>query len=262
MEGISFVDTHSHLSMLTHDSIENILSRASEAHLEKLITVSTEESNWSANQELAEKYDSIYYTLGMHPHETSRFVQCASELLSLFPDQKAPSKCVAIGEIGLDFYYSHAPKDLQISAFEMQLELAKKVQLPVVIHCREAFADLFPVLERVNSPYAGVMHCFTGTTEEAQKSLDLGFYISFSGIVTFKNAEPLRETAKTIPLNRLLIETDCPFLAPLPHRGKPNEPSYLPLTASCLATVRGSSLEEIARSTFQNAVELFQLQTE
>jgi TatD DNase family protein len=258
---ISFVDTHSHLALLEHTSPEQALTRARLAGVTKLLTVSTEESNWEPNRRLAESHEGVYYTLGLHPHDAHTWTECGGKLFERFsPFPKVPEKCVAIGEMGLDFYYDFCPKDVQIHAFESQLAFAGQVDLPVVIHCRDAFDILFDSIKKIGlGRRSGVLHCFTGTSQEARTALDMGLKISFSGIVTFKNSASLREAAKTIPLTEMLIETDCPYLAPMPHRGKPNEPSFLPDTAKSLAATLGCSVEEIAEQTSLNAIEFFQL---
>jgi TatD DNase family protein len=169
---------------------------------------------------------------------------------------------VGIGETGLDFHYDFSERSSQIHAFEEQLQFAKQYDLPVVIHCREAFADLFASIKKIGlSSRGSVMHCFTGTAPDAKAALDLGLKISFSGILTFKNADALRDAAKSIPLSEVVLETDCPYLAPLPHRGKPNEPSYLPHTALFLANTLGVPLDRVAEETTRNARSLFNLPT-
>lgn len=257
---VQLFDSHAHLSMLEHASEAEILERARMENIFKMVTVSTEEDNWDLNRKLAEKYEHIYYSLGLHPHETVRWKSVKEQFLNLFPEGAAPKKCVAIGEIGLDYYYKHSDRATQIEAFEEQLQIAKDKKLPIIIHCREAFDDLFNSLEKIGLPEKrGVMHCFTGTYEEAKRSVELGFYVSFSGIITFKNADSLRDTATKLPIEKILIETDCPFLAPIPNRGKPNEPAFLMHTAVLLARLRGSALEDVATHTTNNALRLFQI---
>lgn len=257
---VTFIDTHAHLGMLEHAPTEEILARAKDQGISKMITVSTHEESWAINEKFAANSSDIYFTIGLHPHDAEKVPNCETKLRAFYQASKNRSKCVAIGETGLDFYYNFAGKEAQIDQFETQVKLAEEWNLPLVIHCREAFPDLFNSLRKVGVPKrAGVMHCFTGTTEEALESIKMGFSISFSGIVTFKNAEALRATVKEIPEDRLLIETDCPFLAPVPHRGKKNEPSFLPHTAAVLATARGVSLETIAQITSANAQRLFQI---
>lgn len=252
-------DSHAHLSMLDHASEAQILERAQTENISRMVTVSTEEDNWELNRALAEKYPHIFYSLGLHPHETVRWDSVKDQMKKYF-EKGVPSKCVAVGEIGLDYFYEHSDRPTQIKAFEEQLQIAKDAGLPIIIHCREAFEDLFTSLSKVGLPEkGGVMHCFTGTYEEAKKSVEMGFYVSFSGIITFKNAQSLRDTATKLPMDKILIETDCPFLAPVPNRGKPNEPSFLTHTALLIAQLRGSTLDEIAEHTTANANRLFQI---
>jgi len=255
-----YFDTHAHLSMLEQSPTEEILKRARANGVNQIVTVSTDPPNWHSNKELASENQGVFYSLGLHPHEASQWTKCAQELHDYFPDSTPPERCVAIGEMGLDYHYEHSPRELQIDAFDNQLMLAKKVGLPVIIHCRDAFEDLYKSIKKVGlGDKGGILHCFTGTTEEAKIGLDFGLKVSFSGILTFKKAEDLRETAKTIPLTELLIETDCPYLAPEPFRGKPNEPSFLPLTGRQLGLILGKTENEIAGLTMENALATFQL---
>lgn len=255
-----FIDTHAHLGMLEHSPIEDILKRATEQKVSKIITVSTHEESWTVNERFAAQSPDIYFTIGLHPHDAEKVPNCEKALRGFYEASSHKNKCVAIGETGLDFYYNFAGKEAQVAQFETQVRLAQEWDLPLVIHCREAFQDLFKSLKRVGIPKrAGVMHCFTGTTDEALQSIDLGFNISFSGIITFKNAEGLRETVKCVPEDKLLIETDCPFLAPVPNRGKKNEPSFLPHTAQVIADVRGVTRAHIADITTRNAINFFKL---
>ncbi len=260
LNSYSFIDTHAHLAMLDHAPLEDILARARAQGISKMITVSTHEESWAANEKISAASADIYFTLGLHPHDSEKVPNCEKALRSFYAASSLKKKCVAVGETGLDFFYNFAGKEAQISQFETQIKLASDWNMPLVIHCREAFHMLFESLKKIGVPKkAGVMHCFTGTTEEALESVKLGFSISFSGILTFKNGDSLRATAKEIPEDRLLIETDCPFLAPVPNRGKKNEPSFLPSTAAVLAAVRGASIEHIAKITSENAIKLFNL---
>lgn len=246
--------------MLEHSPLEEIMVRAHVAEVTRMVTVSTEEANWEINQKLASAYEGIYFSLGVHPHEASHWNQCREKLKTLLAQRKTLKKCVAIGEIGLDFYYHHSPKTVQIDAFEAQLQLAHELDLPVIIHCRDAFRFLFESIKKIGlPPGGGVMHCFTGKVAEAKRSLDLGLKISFSGMLTFKKAQQLRDIAKLIPRSEIFVETDCPFLAPMPHRGKPNEPSFLPFTAETLAVVLNLEVDVVCEFTTQNAVNFFQI---
>jgi len=254
---VRFIDTHAHLPMLKHSPSIEILERARAAGVTPLITVATELSNWQPSREFAENNPDVFYTLGLHPHQATQWEECKKELSVLFA-KGVPAKCVGIGETGLDFHYNFADRQSQITSLEEQLTFAKKHGLPVVLHCREAFADLFASIGKTGLAEAGgVMHCFTGTAPDAKAAIDLGLKISFSGILTFKNADGLRDAARKVPLDSIVLETDCPFLAPLPHRGKPNEPSYLPHTAAVLADTLGISIEKIAQATTANAKSLF-----
>jgi TatD DNase family protein len=250
------IDTHSHLALLKHSPLSEILDRAKTEGVVKMISVATEENDWESNRAVALAHPNVYYSLGLHPHEASHWEKCEKNLMNYFD----ATKCVALGEMGLDFFYNHSPKEIQIVAFEAQLLLSQQMNLPVIIHCRDAFEELFASIKKVGlSSRGGVMHCFTGNADQAKRSVELGLMISFSGILTFKNAEPIREAAKVVPRSRLLVETDCPFLAPIPNRGKPNEPSFLPYTAKALAATLGETPEEIFRTTTENAVHFFKL---
>jgi len=246
--------------MLTHDSLSEILERAAKANIVKMVTVSTEESNWKPCSEIAAVHPHVYFALGVHPHEAHRWVEWKTLLAAWFPANKPPAKCVAIGETGLDFHYSLSPKEAQIQAFEDQVRLAKLTNLPLIIHSRNAFPELYASLKSVGLGRRGaVLHCFTGTYEEAKQGLELGLKISFSGILSFKNATELRQTAARLPVSELLIETDCPYLAPNPFRGKPNEPSFLPETAKVLAEQLRIPLALLSEKLFEQSVRFFEL---
>lgn len=255
---MKFIDTHAHLAMLEHSPLEEVLQRAKETGIETLVSVSVDEKSWESNQSLALRFPHIYFTLGLHPHEAKHWSDIGHKIEKRYLALTDKKKCVAIGEIGLDYYYNHSDKDAQLKAFEEQLILAKKINLPIVIHCRDAFSETYSLIKKIGITKGGVMHCFTGNKTQAFEAIDLGLKISFSGILTFKNAIPIQEAAKAIPLKEIVIETDCPFLAPIPMRGKPNEPSYLSHTAASLAHLRSISIEEIAKATTQNAKDLFQ----
>ncbi len=259
---VSYFDTHAHLTLLTHTQGEDAWERAKAANIRELVTVSTEESNWVKNREFAKRYEGIYYSVGVHPHETDDWKSVRPRMESFLSVKENREKCVAIGEMGLDFHFNHAARENQIESFEEQLDLAVQWKLPLIIHCRDAFTDIFEILVRKGIPEKGaVFHCFTGGVVEAKQAADLGIYLSLSGILTFKTAQTIREAARNAPRELLLIETDCPYLAPIPHRGKPNEPLFLPETARCLATVCGMSLEETARLTTANARRFFSILT-
>lgn len=255
---IELVDSHAHLAMLKGEPAEAFLERAEQAGVKRLVSVSTEPGDWDLNRDAARR-PNVWYTLGLHPHEAARWPSCRAEIERRFANG-VPDRCVAIGEMGLDFYYDNAPRDAQIAALEDQLRLASRVGLPVSLHCREAFDALYDSIKKVGLGSAGgVLHCFTGSESEAKRGIDLGLKVSFSGILTFKTAESLRKTAAVLPRDSVLVETDCPFLAPIPMRGKPNEPAFLPFTVHTLALTWSERIESVAEQTTRNAVELFKL---
>lgn len=260
VDPLPLIDSHCHLSAKENlNEIQDILARAEAVGVRKFVNICTDLSEMPALLETSNMFRNVYCTVGTHPHEASK------ELLRY--DQKFLAETVAsycanpvvigIGEIGLDYYYNHSPHTDQQSCFEHYLEIAAKLQMPVSIHTREAEEDTVKILTKYAPHLTGVIHCFTGSAWLAQEVIKLGFYISISGVITFKKSLELREIVRTIPLERLLIETDAPFLAPLPHRGKRNEPSYIIETSRTLAEVKGVSDEEIALETTQNFFRLF-----
>lgn len=252
-------DTHCHLvSDKLSPHAADLIERAQLAGVDRIINIAYDAQTTAAGLDLSSRFDSLWTTCGIQPHDASTYSRELAEAMV----QKASSfaRCVAIGEIGLDAYYTQSPMEQQKACFEHFLDLACSLSLPVVVHVRETHKDVKErIAARARQNVKGVIHCFTGTTEEAREFLDLGFYISFSGIVTFKNAAALAETAKFIPADRLLIETDSPYLAPVPHRGRVNEPAYLRATAEFIATLRQSSFEDLAALTSTNATKLFRL---
>lgn len=262
-----WMDSHCHLHYESDlerptQSAELLLIEARASGVCGFVTVGVERSTFPLLQSYSEKFSDVVFTVGFHPHEANQMQSSDFDLLRTF--SKHP-RCRAIGEIGLDYYYEHSPREVQITRLEEQLELAKEVKLPVVIHSRDAEEDLLPALERyakstsANTP--GVIHCFTGTKAFGKACIDLGFYISFSGILTFKNAEDLRECATYFPLERLMVETDSPYLAPIPFRGRPCEPKMVVHTGTKLAELRGLSIEMVANQTTQNTKTVFQLES-
>lgn len=258
----SLVDSHCHLDFdYSPKSDQDLVREAEKNKVTTLITIGTEVKKIHQIASISEKYPNVFHTVGVHPHDTKDMKEGD---LDLIKKASQHSKCVAIGEIGLDYHYENSPKEIQITRFQEQLEIAANVQLPVSIHTRDAEPDTEKALEKhcqslSASQLPGVIHCFTGTTPFALKCIDLGFYISFSGILTFKKSEELRETARVIPIEKILIETDSPFLAPIPHRGKRCEPAMLIHTAQVLAELKSISLEEVAQQTTQNARGVFKL---
>jgi TatD DNase family protein len=223
------------------------------AGVTRMVDVGTDAATSAAAIGLARSADGVYATVGLHPHDASAGTAGIVELLRS-PDPVV----VAVGECGLDFYYEHSPRDVQREVFAEQVELARRLDLALVVHSRDAWEETFGVLGE-NPPDRLVLHCFTGGPAEARRALDLGAYLSFSGMVTFKNAGPVREAAALCPPDRLLVETDTPYLAPVPHRGKPNRPEWVPLVGAALAAARAEAPEAVEEATWANAERAFRL---
>ena len=258
-----FVDSHAHIDGPEFDADRHeALQRARDAGVSAILNVGTGDPHSGALEravELAEKHEGLYSAIGTHPHDARLFDYQAEQRITDLVKQSA--RVIAWGEIGLDFHYNNSPRDVQMDVFRRQLQLARAALLPVIIHTREAEAETIQILrsEWQGSGLPGIMHCFSGTSELAEKAYDLGMFISFSGIVTFKHADDLRGVATEVPLGRLLIETDCPYLSPVPYRGKRNEPAYVVEVGRCLAELREVSLEEMGRITAENFAGLFKL---
>lgn len=249
------IDSHAHLVSL--ENLPEVLQRAQENNINKIVSISSDIPSTEATISLAEEYDYIFATTGVHPHSAD---QMSEEVLIGIDHFAENDKVVAIGETGLDYFYMNSEKEVQIDSFTEHIRLGKKHNLPIIIHVRNADQDMIEILTKESAADTpGVIHCFTGDYDTAKKYLDLGFYISFSGIVTYKRSEELREAAKKIPKDKILIETDSPYLAPVPHRGKPNEPSYVKHVAETISNVRGISFDEIAEITKANAEKLFRI---
>jgi len=257
-----YIDSHAHIEMSDFDADrEAVIQRALDAGVEIIVCVGDGDvanDSHTAAFRLAEEHPFIYTTVGVHPHE-ARLLD--DELYAKLQDLSQHPKVIAWGEIGLDYHYDNSPREVQRGAFRKQLQMARERQLPISIHTREAEADTLAILDEEwkDSGLGGVIHCFTGTRAFAEGAVERGFLISFSGVVTFKKAEELRETARTMPIDRILIETDSPFLAPVPYRGRRNEPAYVVETARALAELRGTTAEEIGRATSENFKRLFNL---
>lgn len=256
------IDTHTHLDDARYDDDrEAMIARAREAGVTTLVTIGCDLVTSRAAVAIAEQYPFVYATIGVHPHEVRRIGGAwYDELRQLASHEKV----VAYGEIGLDYHYNHSSPQEQRRRFHEQLQLARELRLPVIIHTREAQEDTITILkEEQASEVGGVFHCFSGDAWLAKDALDLGFYLSFSGIVTFQNATMLRDIAKTVPLDRLLVETDCPYLTPVPHRGKRNEPAYVKHVAEILAPLMTApqpmNVEAFGRLTSENARRLFKI---
>jgi len=256
---MKLIDTHCHLSFDYKDrSVADLIGDAKTKNVNEFIAIATQPDDFESVRKISHQFSEVFHTVGVHPHEVTKF---EANTLADIRLRAEDAKCVAIGEIGLDYFYEFAPKGVQVERLEEQLGLAADLGLPVVIHSRDAETELLPLLRQYaeSSPldHPGVIHCFTGTKEFGQECLDLGFFISCSGIITFKTADALRAAIATYPLDRLLVETDSPFLAPVPHRGKQCEPSMVGHTAEKLAEIKGIGLDEVAAVTTANARILF-----
>jgi TatD DNase family protein len=252
-----FVDTHAHLQWASFDKDrEHVISRARKAGVERLVNIGFDIDGSRKAIELAEKHKGLYATVGIHPHNASQLNQNVLDKLRKLCEE---TKVVAIGEIGLDYYRNLSSREAQKKAFEAQLLLAEELELPIVIHDREAHRDILEILSGFFGKISGVMHCFSGSREMAEQCVKSEFYISIAGPVTFPNAHKLHEIAKWTDLNRILLETDSPWLAPQDVRGKRNEPAFLLSIAKKIAELRGITLDELAETTTRNAKEVFQI---
>lgn len=259
------IDSHVHLDMSLYDSDRaEVIVRAREAGIELMLEIAGSDiarGSLEPGLELASQYPFIYAAIGVHPHEATLY---NDELEAQLIEMSQRPKVIGWGEIGLDYHYDHSPRDVQQRVFRRQLELALERKLPAIIHTREAEDDTIEILREVwtevgGREIGGILHCFTGSARLAEIAIEMGFFISFSGVLTFKNAEELRQIARMLPLDRILIETDCPYLAPVPHRGQRNEPAFVRVTAERLAELRDVTLAEIADATAANFRRLFRL---
>ncbi len=252
-----FVDSHTHLQLSQFDADrEAVLERAREADVSTLLVIGFNLETSRGAVELAAQHPHIYATVGMHPHDADALT---ADALKVFRELAAHRKVIALGEMGLDYYRNLSPRPLQKAAFARQLDLAEEVSLPIVIHNRDAYPDILPILAARRGKIAGVLHCFTGDVALMHKGLALGFYIGIGGIVTYRNADAVKAVAKAVPADRLLIETDCPWLAPQFRRGKRNEPAYVRAVAEQIADIRGTTAAEIGAVTTANFRTLFSL---
>lgn len=251
-------DTHVHLNAdQFQDDVEEVIERALDAGVKQMVVVGFDEKTIKGAMELAEKYEFIYASVGWHPVDA---IDMTDDHLKWLEELASHPKVVALGEMGLDYHWDKSPKDVQKEVFRKQIRLAKKVKLPIIIHNREASQDIIDILKEEGAhEVGGIMHCFSGSVEIAKQCIDMNFYISLGGPVTFKNAKKPKEVAKAVPLDRLLIETDCPYLAPHPYRGKRNEPAYVALVAEKIAEIKEMSVEELGKITTDNAKKLFHI---
>lgn len=254
--GQPIIETHFHLDYLKEGSPEDILSAARAVGVERFMTISVEPGNMPTALGLAEQHDDLYATLGVHPHEAEQF---SDDTAAYIRTHAIHDKVVAVGEIGLDYYYDHCDRDVQRQVFARQLELAIESRLPVVIHTREADEDTIAILREYapRMPRKGVIHSFTSGMELAQVAVELGFCLGINGIVTFNKAENVREVVAATPLERLLLETDSPYLTPIPYRGMENTPRYLPFVAEKIAAVKELPIADVLTATYQNSLREF-----
>ncbi|WP_417782326.1 TatD family hydrolase [Terasakiella pusilla] len=251
------VDSHCHLDFPEfEEDFDEVLARAHEAGVKTMMTICTYVTKFDQVHAIAQKYDNIYCTIGIHPHNAD------SEPVVSVADLTGPAaseKVIGFGETGLDYFYEHSPRQIQQDQFRTHIQAARELDLPVIIHTREAEEDTLRIIgeEMAHAPFKGLIHCFSASKEFADKMVALGLYISISGIVTFKKADAVREAIRDVPLDRLLVETDAPYLAPIPKRGKRNEPAYTAYTSAKLAEVKGVSEEVMAKQSTENFFTLF-----
>jgi TatD DNase family protein len=251
-----WTDSHCHLGHegANDDAVDDAVSDAAAAGVTRIVTIGTDAASSQRAIAAADRYEHVYATVGLHPHEASHGVEGVAALL----EDPGP-KVVGVGECGLDYYYEHSPREAQRDAFAAQIRLARQRDLTLVIHTRDAWGETFEILDAEPPPDRWIIHCFTGGPTEAERALDFGAYLSFSGIVTFKNASDVRAAAGLCPLDRILVETDSPYLAPVPNRGKPNRPAWVGLVGAAVAGLKGLPVEEVARATWENTTAAFRL---
>jgi TatD DNase family protein len=251
------VDSHCHLDFEEFSADRDaIVRRAKEAGVGVMVTISTRVKQFDRIREIVDAYDNVFGSVGTHPHNADEELDVSAEDLIRIAEHH---KIVAIGEAGLDYHYDHAPRDTQAQGFRTHIAAARETGLPLVIHAREADDDMIRILEEESAKgtFPAVLHCYSSGLELARRGVALGFYVSFSGILTFKNSQNVRDIAMDVPEDRIIVETDAPYLAPAPHRGRTNEPAYTVHTAQVLADVRGWTLEQAARQTTENFARLF-----
>lgn len=253
---MKIIETHCHLDYLENEPLEDILQKSKDQGVEKIITISVEPDNFEAVFKLAQTYPEVYFTQGIHPHDAKKSTKAA---LKTIRERCSHEKMLAVGEIGLDYYYNHSPREIQLKIFEEQLNIAIEENKPVVIHSREADADMMSMLGKYGPklPKSGVIHSFTSTQELAEVALENNFYIGFNGIITFKSAQNVRDILNIVPIEKILIETDAPFLTPTPHRGKENAPFYLPHILAKVSEIKELSEQEASEIIYKNSQELF-----
>ena len=252
---MKLIDTHAHIDML-ESYAEYYVAEAIDCDVEKIIIPAIDAEGYPAIIDIAERFKNIYFQLGLFPSEAKKWNDDYPELIREL--SKHP-KCVGIGEIGLDYYWDKSFNDIQKDVFIKQIKIANELALPITVHDREAHDDCLEILDKYNNGSDVVFHCFSGDLEFMKKIVDRNYYLAIGGIVTFKKADTLREVAKNVPLNNLMLETDCPYLAPVPYRGKENQPAYIKYVAEEIAKLRDCSVEEIAEITSNNAEKVFKI---
>lgn len=254
------IDSHAHIHFKDFQGeIPKLLTRAKDAGVTHIVNVGTDIDSSRETVSLAQQYPQIFAVIGIHPHDVAK-MRAGDEDLKALEEMAENPKVVAIGEVGLDYYYEHSPQEVQLRRLRDFIALGRRTAKPLVIHCRDAFDDCFRIFDEEGAwEVGGVFHCFTGDAKTAEYIAQKGFHVSFSGIVTFKKATDLHEAARSVRSDRFLIETDCPFLAPEPHRGKRNEPAYVQLVAQKIATLRGMRVEEVAAITSENTRRIFRM---
>lgn len=249
------IDSHAHLNDKRFDlDREYLIKNLEKNGIELVVNVGADMESSRASVELADKYDNIYAAVGIHPHSATEMNQ---ETLKEIEELSKREKVVAIGEIGLDYFYDNSPRDIQREAFRTQIRLAKRLNMPIVVHTRDADEDTLEILKEEREGLRGIIHCFSSDRVQMKEYLDLGFFIAFGGPVTFKKTDELKEAAKIVPLEKLLVETDAPYLAPMPYRGKRNEPIFVKETAALIANLKGMMLDDLAVQTVKNTKEIF-----
>jgi TatD DNase family protein len=252
----SFIDTHCHLDKLDSTPEEAVIE-AKDAGVKRMLTISVDEPSLDFVSNAVQQFPEVYGSVGFHPHDASAMSDSLeNKIRQLAQDE---DKVIAIGEIGLDYHYLYCPVEVQQRVFRQQLMLAEELNLPVVMHSREAEADTLNILKEIPVKSLGVAHSFTSSFEMARTLVEMGWYLGINGIVTFKNTEDLREVVRWLPLEKMLLETDSPFLTPVPFRGKPNKPAHIPVIATFISELRDISLQELAEQTNENAQRLFKL---
>ena len=257
-ERLSFIDSHAHLDYPQFaDQLDDVIARAATHGVDEIITIGVKLSTSDAPRKIADTYSNVWFSAGIHPHEAENEPDaCNLEAILAAADHP---RCVAIGEAGLDYFYETAPRQMQADSFRVQIEAARRTGTPIIVHSRDADDDMAALLEEemAKGAFTGVMHCFSSGPELARRALDIGFYLSFSGILTFNKSDELRAIAAAAPTDRILVETDSPYLAPMPHRGKTNEPAHTRHVLTKLADVHNMTSHDMAAQTKQNTYNLF-----